>query len=195
MVESADIPNPQVHTMHGTEQPVPTFDTAAAKVLSFFPNAENTSQINWAHAVNNKQRLGLSVADPGVMMVESDILLSDTGTAIAAHPPNSTSDLSVKELVETVYASDKGLKLDFKDPNALLPTLAALKAINYDPEKRPLFLNADILQGNGNPTPFDPAQFIKTCQEYYPDAILSLGWTTNPDVNTPYSEDDVAAML
>ena len=53
----------------------------------------------------------------------------------------------------------------------------------------PLWLNADIITGpvDATATPLEPGRFLKLCQTYFPDAVLSVGWTTKfgPDIKSP----------
>jgi len=99
------------------------------------------------------------------------------------------------------------IKLDFKDPDAVEPSLILLAAslhwrnasgpasleeeddINDDDDvdedegtrvasTPPVWLNADVLVGPGRkPTRFDPERFIRQCAVARPDDTLSLGWT------------------
>ncbi|CAF1546911.1 unnamed protein product, partial [Rotaria sordida] len=67
------------------------------------------------------------------MFIEADILIgSSSPDPIMAHPPNKTSDLTFSEFLKQVKSSSKGLKLDFKDINALQPCLDALDAQKDD---------------------------------------------------------------
>ena len=69
------------------------------------------------------------------------------------------------------------MKFDFKSLEAVKPALEIVKA-KGPLITMPIWLNADILQGpNGRPSTKPPAEFLKAV-ESFPDAILSLGWTT-----------------
>ena len=62
------------------------------------------------------------------MFIEADILIGSSADGpIMAHPPHKTSDLTFSEFLRGVQASSKGLKLDFKDINALQPCLNELE--------------------------------------------------------------------
>jgi hypothetical protein len=148
--------------------------------------------VRWAHAVNSKSLLENALHNPEVDFLEVDLSVGEQ-EIIAAHPPQTHSDLSMKELVQTVNNSDKGLKLDFKDPRTVKPTLNVLKNEGFTP---PVILNADILATNGAPEPdIDGQWFINSCLAYSPSAWLSLGWRTTGQPNSFYSEDDVTKML
>jgi hypothetical protein len=63
------------------------------------------------------------------MFIEADILIgTSTHTPIMAHPPHRTSDLTFSEFLHAVRSTSKGLKLDFKDINALQACLTDLEA-------------------------------------------------------------------
>lgn len=70
------------------------------------------------------------------MMIEADVSMGMvTGREgkilpIMAHPPFKTSDLSLEEFLDTVLSSGKkkGIKLDFKDMEAVEMSLMIIKA-------------------------------------------------------------------
>lgn len=162
------------------------------QLLEYF-KVENAGDIIWSHAVNSKEKLAKCVSNPKLMMIESDIRISDEKKVITAHPPATTSDLSFNELMREIAKTDKGIKLDFKDAEVLDYCLDYLKK---NPLDQPVMLNADILRGNGAKDPKIAAnKFIKNCLTYYSQGILSLGWTTTADTNFPYSENNVKEMI
>ncbi len=69
-------------------------------------------------------------------MIEADVsmgtIVGGDGSIlpIMAHPPLVTSDLSLEEFMDTILNSGtlKGIKLDFKDIEALEPSLMAIKS-------------------------------------------------------------------
>jgi hypothetical protein len=146
--------------------------------------------IKWAHAVNDVKYLKEVLANPKVHFLEVDIDFSRSGDPIAAHY-SSESDLNLATLLNNIKYSKKGLKLDFKDPRAVIPTLALLKESQL---LQPVILNADILSTKGAPAAdIEPEWFIKNCQKHYPMGLLSLGWRTT-EVSL-YSKNDVNKML
>jgi len=148
--------------------------------------------VTWSHATNSQERLDRMLNDTGIMMIESDISLSPGGIPIAAHPPQTESDLSCEQLVNQVKQSNKGLKVDFKDPRALIPCLQLLKELKLE---QPIMLNADILQGNQAYIPkFEPAEFIELCKKYLPSGMLSLGWTTVGGPISAYTLQNIDEM-
>lgn len=63
------------------------------------------------------------------MFIEADTLIgSSSSSPIMAHPPHTTSDLTFSEFLQELKSTGKGLKLDFKDINALQPCLNELEA-------------------------------------------------------------------
>jgi hypothetical protein len=115
--------------------------------LDYFPSIENdASRITWAHAVNSRAQLqealeskskyisfqhSMSLFDDlgSLMFIEADILIDPlTNQPIMAHPPHTSSDLTFSEFLQQTRSSSKGLKLDFKDINALQPCLEELEA-------------------------------------------------------------------
>lgn len=49
-------------------------------------------------------------------MIEADVILSDSEPKepIMAHPPDTDSDITLKEWLEALKGHHKGIKLDFK---------------------------------------------------------------------------------
>lgn len=63
------------------------------------------------------------------MFIEADISIDpSTQQPIMAHPPHTSSDLTFSEFLQQTRSSSKGLKLDFKDIQALRPCLTELEA-------------------------------------------------------------------
>lgn len=147
--------------------------------------------VRWSHAVNSLEKLERMAKNPVVHIIESDIRENARGEPVCAHPPETESDLSYRELLTRMKGSKKGLKLDFKDPSILETCLKFLKQMDL---AQPVLLNADILQGNGaNPSKFDPQQFLALCMEYCPEGILSVGWTTN--TTDGYARENIEEMV
>lgn len=160
-------------------------------ILNFF-NLENLWEIRWAHGVNSKKVLE-KVCSSDVMMIEGDIQSDLSENIIMAHPPKKISDITFFEWIDQIISYKKGAKIDFKDNRSVLPTLEYLK---MKKPKIPIFLHADILKGaGGSESVFNPNEFIDLCNELYPEAVLSLGWTTGPKKNGFFSKDQVIEML
>ncbi|XP_028403555.1 protein FAM151B-like isoform X2 [Dendronephthya gigantea] len=150
--------------------------------LEYF-NKTDAKDITWAHAVNSKDKLN-KFMKTDILMFEADVLMrynrNDT-EPIMAHPPDNDSDLTLNTFLMSLKPTRKGIKLDFKAIMAVEPAMRILKQA-YSSTDKPLWLNADILVGPGsnsqsNP-PVDATDFITTCTGTYPNATLSLGWTT-----------------
>lgn len=169
--------------------------------LEYF-NKTDAKDITWAHAVNSKAKLN-EFLKTDILMFEGDVLMrynrNDTDP-IMAHPPANDSDLTLQTFLNSLKPTRKGIKLDFKTIMAVAPAMLLLKSV-YDTTDRPLWLNADILKGpgsnSGSNLPVDANDFITTCTNTYPDATLSLGWTTEwyeGISNVGYTQDMVEEM-
>lgn len=51
-------------------------------------------------------------------MLEGDVQVDKSGTVIMAHPPETTSDLTLEQFLTGALDNKKGVKLDFKSPEA-----------------------------------------------------------------------------
>ncbi|XP_041984474.1 protein FAM151A isoform X2 [Aricia agestis] len=173
---------------------------------------KNLTTVTWAHAVNNKTYLEAALASD-VSMLEADIVLGHvTGQdgppiPIMAHPPATTSDLSLTDFLITVHKynkaskadKQKGVKLDFKSIEAFEKSQDQIAPFSKPEVTFPLWLNADILPGPIEATtkPVDPIKFIKLCGNH-PRAVMSVGWTTEYGGNVTegeYSRDQIGSML
>lgn len=160
-------------------------------ILKFF-NLKSLWEVKWAHGVNSKNDLKEACSSE-VMMIEGDVKSDPFGNIIMAHPPKETSDITFFEWIDQIISCKKGAKIDFKDKNSILPTIEYLKMIK---PKIPIFLHADILKGaGGSESVFNPYEFIGTCNKLYPEAILSLGWTTGPKENGYFSKEQINEMI
>lgn len=174
--------------------------------------------VTWAHAVNSCESLAAALAVEGCHMIEADLLVrpskaqssaasrwkragASAGVSmvtardvIMCHPPCTDSDLTFDMFFKRVFLAVKGgrrvgLKLDFKDENAVLPVLRVLEdaqvgchPLTYEgaheaTRRMPVWLNADVVKGPGGRIPIPGEAFIKRCQKHCPSATLSLGWT------------------
>jgi len=165
-----------------------------SELMDYFRVAR-AEQVIWSHATNSAEKLATALAGQ-CHMIEADILMGNTSTTpflvpIMAHPPHTSSNLSFEEFALTVRAHNKsseggsgfagkkkGIKLDFKSPEAVVDCLKFLRGVPFD---APVWINADIWRGPGKrreKCKFDPEVFFKQCKEYAPaGATLSVGWT------------------
>ncbi|OXB62459.1 hypothetical protein ASZ78_014453 [Callipepla squamata] len=139
------------------------------------------AEIRWWHAANSRRR-AREAARSAVHMVEADVLLRGSGgrdgEPIMAHPPETDSDITLREWLGEMAGTDKGVKLDFKSLDAVQPSLELLQLVKPCLD-RPVWLNADILPGpNGSSAVVDAKGFLDTVTLFFPDVTLSLGWTT-----------------
>nr|CAD7401565.1 unnamed protein product [Timema poppensis] len=152
-------------------------------VQEYFPDIKgDLTKVTWAHAVNNKELFKKALADK-LMMLEADVVLgnkigSTEEIPIMAHPPSTTSELSLEDfLSNAITANSCGVKLDFKSIEVLEPSLKILQN-HKDNLTFPVWLNADILSGPVNSTaqPVDADKFLSICARDFPLATLSPGW-------------------
>ncbi|XP_042305561.1 protein FAM151B isoform X2 [Sceloporus undulatus] len=124
------------------------------------------AEIIWYHRANSTAH-----------MIEADVLLCEgDGEPIMAHPPETSSDNTLKEWLNEIKTTDKGIKLDFKSLEAVNPSLRLLGDMKL---RQPVWINADIIPGpNGSNQVVDAKRFLDTVTSFFPDVTLSLGWTT-----------------
>ncbi|XP_073949913.1 protein FAM151A isoform X2 [Choristoneura fumiferana] len=185
---------------------------SASVVVGDEENMKNLTTITWAHAVNNKTYLEAALASD-VAMLEADIVLGQLKgkdgppLPIMAHPPATTSDLSLGDFLaavaqhnkRTAKDKQKGVKLDFKSIEAFEKAQELIAPFSKPEVTFPLWLNADILAGPVAPTakPLDPEKFIKLAAKH-PRAVLSIGWTTQYGGNITegeYTREQIGTML
>ncbi|GBM24975.1 Protein FAM151A [Araneus ventricosus] len=157
----------------------------------------DASQVTWAHAVNSQEELKKELAGPADFL-EADVSMglltgNEFGTLvpIMAHPPDTSSDISLEMWIDAVihHNTGKGVKLDFKSLDAVEPSLGILQRrsekLNFS-----LWLNADILYGpiHASITPVKDDLFLLLCHQYFPQAVQSVGWTTNWYPSLPQDE-------
>ncbi|KAM6930839.1 protein FAM151B [Xenentodon cancila] len=158
----------------------------------------DAAALTWAHAVNSRSRLAHALAGP-THMIEADIIMRgcDPKEPIMAHPPDTDSDITLREWLEGVKAHDMGIKLDFKSLEAVSPSLVLLEQVLGD-TNRPVWINADIVGGpGGRATPLEPQAFLCAAAALPTHTVLSLGWTTGwtaGSCNPGYSWDMVHVM-
>jgi len=119
------------------------------------------------------------------MMLEGDVLLAgqgtenQTNTPIMAHPPDVYSDITLSRWLDVTLNTSKGLKLDFKTVQVLEPALQVLSD-RLGLYQQPVWLNADIFRGPNaeDSTPVNATVFRDVVLDHFPEATLSVGWTT-----------------
>lgn len=161
-------------------------------------HARDAADIEWYHAANSKTKIAEALTG-SAHMIEADILMRghDHKEPIMAHPPETDSDITLREWLKEVVASDKGIKLDFKSLQAVAPSMELLEEVRAL-LRGPVWLNADILPGpGGKAVPVNPQAFLDAVASGSHEDTLSLGWTTgwvaNSD-NPGYSWDMVQKM-
>jgi len=137
--------------------------------------------MTWTHATNSRNEFGEAVSNSSVSAIECDIIMSSNHPSepILAHPPCRESDLTVNRMLRLIMAPQKDeknnlrkhLKLDFKEIQALEPTLDLILNSDFtNTLKKEIILNADILSGPGfdinDHSIVSPSTFIETCLNY-----------------------------
>ncbi|XP_053313813.1 protein FAM151B [Spea bombifrons] len=152
-------------------------------------------EVTWYHAANSKSKLKEALQSDA-HMIEADVLLRGS-EPIMAHPPMTDSDLTLKEFLDDVSSTSRGIKLDFKSLEVVQPSMQILQTLR-DNIRQPLWINADILPGpGGKAKPVDAEEFLHTVTTFFPDVTLSLGWTTgwnHNENNEGYSWEMVKEM-
>ncbi|XP_054593754.1 protein FAM151B isoform X2 [Nothobranchius furzeri] len=159
-------------------------ETMCDQTLEFFWNRKqltrrDAAEVSWSHAVNSRRALTRALTGPS-HMIEADVIMRgrDPKEPIMAHPPDSDSDITLREWLEQVKVTNKGLKLDFKSLEAVPPSLTLLKEVLAEPSC-PVWINADILSGpGGKARPLEPQAFLSAVSGLPGHIVLSLGWTT-----------------
>uniref|UniRef100_A0A1A8G2L0 Family with sequence similarity 151, member B n=1 Tax=Nothobranchius korthausae TaxID=1143690 RepID=A0A1A8G2L0_9TELE len=154
------------------------------QTLEFFWNRKqltrrDAAEVRWSHAVNSRRALTRALTGPS-HMIEADVIMRgrDPKEPIMAHPPDSDSDITLREWLEQVKVTNKGLKLDFKSLEAVPPSLTLLKEVLAEPSC-PVWINADILSGpGGKARPLEAQAFLSAVSGLPDHIVLSLGWTT-----------------
>ncbi|XP_041793389.1 protein FAM151B isoform X2 [Chelmon rostratus] len=158
----------------------------------------DAAAVRWSHAVNSRSVLTEALSGH-THMIEADIIMRgrDPKEPIMAHPPDTDSDITLKEWLEGVMAHNKGIKLDFKSLEAVSPSVALLEEVLAE-TSHPVWVNADILSGpGGQARPLEPQAFLSAVGALPAHTVLSLGWTTGWTAGTEnpgYSWDMVHMM-
>ncbi|XP_028987574.1 protein FAM151A [Betta splendens] len=176
-------------TSKSSVAPLPTFSTGG-DMLDFLVQSGDISKpdgllATWFHRANSKEDMNKALASDA-MILEADVTLEGYGTPdqkpvpIMAHPPDIYSDNTLDHWLDAVLASRKGVKLDFKTLESVGLSLDLLDRKNSSSKiNRPVWINADILQGPNVPG-FVPAingtRFLQLIQEKFPDVTVSPGW-------------------
>ncbi|XP_037115447.1 protein FAM151B isoform X2 [Syngnathus acus] len=158
----------------------------------------DAAELRWSHAVNSRSKLTEALQGP-THMIEADIIVRgyDPKEPVMGHPPDTDSDITLKEWLECVTLHDKGIKLDFKSLEAVSLSVALLQQALVQMTS-PVWVNADILPGPGIPNkPLEPQAFLAAVKSLPTNIVLSLGWitkwTTGTD-NPGYSWEMVHEM-
>lgn len=169
-------------------------------VCTYF-GIEASHKLQWAHAVNHRSLLNTVADNPSIHMAEADVCYADADALpVLAHPWQDIADLDILTFLDTLNTVGKGAKLDFTSATAVEPTLQLLQRLNADNRLSvPVMLHANVFSllpdstGTLSSTTegLEPEQFIRLCQSYCPQAVLSLGWSLRREYDRDGRVEDV----
>lgn len=138
--------------------------------------------MTWAHATNSYSEFKEAVDSTLIKAIECDVMMNTDHPAkpILSHPPSRDSDITINQMLNLILLPQndeknkclkKHLKLDFKEIEALGPTLDRIFTSDFTNElDKEIFLNADIVAGPGfdpnHPSIVSPSMFLETCMDY-----------------------------
>ncbi|KAK8769868.1 hypothetical protein V5799_013662 [Amblyomma americanum] len=156
---------------------------------------EDLSLIEWSHGANSRWKLEQALSGRVAPYVEADVSHAE-GMAVMAHPPVRSWDLSLREFLRIVCGSPRNvtLKLDFKSSEVLDSAFVDMESAPIE-NLRDLWLNADIVEGPGGRPTVDAQHFLQLCTSRFPQATLSLGWTTRHMASYTWAHVEVMARL
>ena len=81
------------------------------EVADFWPEVrDDLTLVKWSHATNSKELLEEAI-EGDTMMIEADISIGEGGVPIMAHPPQTTSDITLAEFLDLVVQVSKAVKI------------------------------------------------------------------------------------
>lgn len=156
--------------------------TAGSPLLYFDINPRDAGKIIWSHNTDTWEQINKATSGEA-MMIEGDIMLlgqdtsNQTELPIMAHTVGDYNNMTFEQWLDEIIKVDKGMKFDFKSLDAVKPALRIVQR-KRDKIKGPIWLNADILTGpNATHTRIPADDFLDAITQF-PEATLSLGWTT-----------------
>lgn len=190
------------------------------------------TSLKWAHSTNSRQCLESALNDESINAIEADILMGSSleekgaiseanqswnNVPIMAHPPNRSSQLSLRSFLSlALKPAFKHIKLDMKELQAVPATLTCVLAqLGNSKQERDgnqrnttIFLNADIFHGPGcrnslNCVEAEP--FVESCKVFRGQAeilknaakfniALSLGYKVDYQSKEGYTTEDCEKM-
>lgn len=178
-----------------------------AKLLDYF-DLRFPTQINWAHNADKVYEIGQALVT-SIQMIEIDVfnyfmyknnVYSHEAAVGHSAFDDSYADLLLKDVLyvinnHTKRGRRKGIKIDLKDPQVVIPTFNAVKE-ELDEVGLPIVFNADIFGPRGGKNSFTShiSEFLQQCQNI-PDAIISLGWQRSSDRKIRMTSKMVTSML
>lgn len=129
------------------------------------------------HAVNSRRRLR-SFLQKGLELAEGDILMGRHNgtkgrTAIMAHPPDKSSDLSFAQWVDAAMKGGHAIKADLKE-RAVIPLVTEILKSRRFPQSR-LIINADVIEGPSGRKARLSLKDLLIFRREFPRAMISIG--------------------
>ena len=156
------------------------------------------ADVKFAHAVNTAQLLDNACKSPAVNVLEADVIAcqAEDGTikAMMGHDPGQTSNLTLKDWVESAAKAGKGIKIDMKEYRVLEDVMAVLIAVDLEQHRDGLPHWPFLRQKHGNETFFDrPAVIVNADVLTGTTGDKSAGCKFNPSGAVLSRADQVAA--
>lgn len=169
------------------------------KAICDYFDVKDTTELTWAHRVNGQDYLAECCADPSLMMLEGDVQFEassadfDTEEAVPfmAADEQDIANLTLEGWLMSAEEFKKGVKIDIRSPQAVEPTLAAVHDLELS---IPVIIHGEIFNLLNAETPsaqFDPARFIRRCQQVAPTATISLGWSLKRSADEDGRMEDI----
>lgn len=126
-----------------------------------------------AHNTNTPDEMAEALAG-NYDYLEGDVRIDRHGTVIMAHDKGDARGMSLEEWLAIGGAAGRGLKLDFKEANAIMPALAAVHRHGIPDER----LNINITVYGSRDANVTVAM-LRTIRRMFPRAIINLSVSVN----------------
>lgn len=141
----------------------------------------DVSSVRWNRATHSRALLQDALQRDTAPFVEADVVLVD-GSAVLPRPDNENWTVSLSELLYRVSATPMNvtLKLNFKSTEVLEVAKRELLQAALQNLKG-LWFHADIVPATGGEAPVNGSSYLHQLAPSFPQAVVSVGWTTYPE--------------
>ncbi|CAN8016409.1 unnamed protein product [Ixodes persulcatus] len=141
----------------------------------------DVSSVRWNRATHSRALLQDALQRDSAPFVEADVVLVD-GSAVLPRPVNENWTVSLSELLYRVSATPMNvtLKLNLKSTEVLEVAKRNLLEAHLQNLKG-LWFHADILPATGGEAPVNASTYLHPFASSFPQAVVSVGWTTYPE--------------